>query len=270
LESTGHVKLEKGGRERVAFPQGVPATHRRWLLAMRTFEAREVLRALLDDPGQSVPALSRRLDRSGKVIRGAIAALVRAGILYKVGWWRPVYALKLSDAGQMASLLRKPAVGAWEWEPGSGRSTMSEGGWRVLGVAPEPGRTCQAFVAAFVHPEDRLELKSVVGAAMAEGLPYDHTVRLRTPLGERHVRQRGWVVARHPDGKVLRYGGTLEDVTDFVKAGRRGNPVPKQQPWNLPEQAGSKPKLHRRPAGGLREAWAWVRLALRRGRATNL
>ncbi|MEA3165248.1 MAG: hypothetical protein QOJ26_92 [Thermoplasmata archaeon] len=259
LQRAGKVAVEKAGRDRRVFPAGIPARHRRWLAAMRVGQSRAIVRALLDGSRLNVPELSHRLGCSEKVVRRRISDLVRAGLVGRIGTWHPVYEVKRSDALQVASLLPKPPVGAWEWDPVGGRSTVSEDGWRVLGVAAQPGRSCMEFVAAFVHPDDRVQLKAVVGTAIAEGLSYEHTVRLRTPLGERRIRQRGWVVARDADGKAIRYGGTMEDVTDVVKAGLRSRPVPLRQAWGLPQPQGSKVEPRRRPAGGLRAMWGSAR-----------
>ena len=56
LEKQRVVSLEKGQRERRAFPAGIPDLHRRWLAGLRTDKAAELLRSLLEDPRQTVPS----------------------------------------------------------------------------------------------------------------------------------------------------------------------------------------------------------------------
>jgi predicted transcriptional regulator len=91
LAAHGLVQVDKGGRERRAFPLGVSTTHRSWLAALRTDEAAQVLRLLLADPGQTIPALSRRMGHSEKVVRRQIANLSQAGLVQRRGHLRPLY-----------------------------------------------------------------------------------------------------------------------------------------------------------------------------------
>lgn len=91
LQAQGLVQVDKGGRERRAFPLGVSTTHRSWLAALRTGEAAQVLRLLLADPGQTIPALSRRMGHSEKVVRRQIANLSQAGLVQRRGHLRPLY-----------------------------------------------------------------------------------------------------------------------------------------------------------------------------------
>jgi predicted transcriptional regulator len=91
LQTQGLVQVDKGGRERRAFPLGVSTTHRSWLAALRTGEAAQVLRLLLADPGQTIPAISRRMGHSEKVVRRQIANLSQAGLVQRRGHLRPLY-----------------------------------------------------------------------------------------------------------------------------------------------------------------------------------
>jgi predicted transcriptional regulator len=91
LAKSRSVLLEKGGRERRVFPAGMPSHHRRWLVALRSEEAAEVLRLLLKDPRQSVPVLSRRMGFSEKIVRRQVARLAEAGLVDRLGELRPVY-----------------------------------------------------------------------------------------------------------------------------------------------------------------------------------
>jgi signal transduction histidine kinase len=72
-----------------------------------------------------------------------------------------------------------------------------------------------------VHPDDGPALQQALQRTLDRGEPFDVTVRVRTPQGERHTRQRGRVSARGGDGRPLRLVGTIEDVTERVEAERR-------------------------------------------------
>lgn len=107
LEATGILAVEKRGRERRAYPVAVSEVHRRWLAGLRTERAADVLRSLLEDPRQSVPALSRRIGYSEKVVRRQVANLAEAGLLERHGTLRPVYELSPDAAPELAEWLRR-------------------------------------------------------------------------------------------------------------------------------------------------------------------
>lgn len=106
LQRRGAVELEKGGRERRAYPMGIPALQRTWLAALRGASAMDVLRLLLEDPRQSVPLLSRRMGASEKVVRRQVANLAHAGLLQRHGQMRAVYELDPEAAPQLERWLR--------------------------------------------------------------------------------------------------------------------------------------------------------------------
>lgn len=91
LDKAHLVQLEKGERERRAYPVGIPPRHRQWLAALRTEQAAEVLRVLLEDPRLSVPGISRRMGYSEKIVRRQVARLAEAGLVQRHGSLRPVY-----------------------------------------------------------------------------------------------------------------------------------------------------------------------------------
>ena len=113
LQRQGLLQLDKDGRERRAFPVGLPPRHRQWLAALRIEPAAEVLRILLDDPRQSVPVLSRRMGYSEKVVRRHVANLAEAGLVQRHGQLRPVYELSRAAEPALAEWLRRrPEPGA--------------------------------------------------------------------------------------------------------------------------------------------------------------
>lgn len=107
LERQGLLQVEKGGRERRAFPTGVPESHRTWLAAMHLGEAVEVLRALMEDPRQTIPDLSRRMGHSEKVVRRQVANLSQAGLVQRHGQLRPVYEVSRTAEPDLTEWLRR-------------------------------------------------------------------------------------------------------------------------------------------------------------------
>src|SRR5687768_157214 len=121
LERRRLVQVDKGDRERRAFPAGLPTVHRAWLAALRTGEAAEVLRLLQQDPRQTIPGLSRRMGYSEKVVRRQIAHLSQAGLVHRRGQLRPVYELSRAAEPELADWLRRRGSGGSPAdEPGEG------------------------------------------------------------------------------------------------------------------------------------------------------
>jgi DNA-binding transcriptional ArsR family regulator len=256
LRRASKVTIQRTGRDQCVFAKGIPVRQRRWFVATRSGQAREILRILLDERLQSVAALSRRTGVSAKVVRRRVQHLEEAGLVVRSGTWRPVYGIK-SDVPLLPLLLesgRLPVaarIGSWEWDLTARRVAMSKEGWGVLGVVPEAGRTCQSFIATFVHPDDRAGLAAVVDPAMSAGLPYEHTVRIRTPLGERRIRQRAWVKARDAAGNPIQYCGTLEDMTGSLDESRElGGHLQPATYGDAPGHESMPAKVH---GGGLAE-----------------
>jgi PAS domain S-box-containing protein len=107
-------------------------------------------------------------------------------------------------------------VGSWEWDAATDRVTLSKEAWRIWGQEPADFTTSKVL-QALVHPDDRPALEAATTAAMADGTEYDCTVRVTTPRGELHTRQRGRVLARDDAGRPTRLIGTVEDITPRVQ-----------------------------------------------------
>ncbi|MEA3165232.1 MAG: hypothetical protein QOJ26_76 [Thermoplasmata archaeon] len=120
LDGRRLVHVDKSERERRAFPRGLPPAHRAWLAAMRDDDAAEVLRLLMEDPRQTIPALSRRMGHSEKVVRRQVANLAQAGLVQRRGQMRPVYELSRAAQPELSEWLRKGGG------PGAGEDLADE------------------------------------------------------------------------------------------------------------------------------------------------
>jgi two-component sensor histidine kinase len=83
----------------------------------------------------------------------------------------------------------------------------------MLGMSGQPMPSDAAFLEQFVHPEDHARIHANAQAHLAGVLPHDVEYRLKTPRGYRWVRSRG-LLARGPDGRPLRFAGSIVDVHD--------------------------------------------------------
>jgi PAS domain S-box-containing protein len=120
----------------------------------------------------------------------------------------------LSEALEIAQL------GYWEWDLESGESHWSDEMYWMLGVErAEIEPSLESFVE-FVHPEDTELVHEIGRATLIEQNPYNTIHRiLRRSDGElRYLRGRGRVGARDDDGRALRIVGTVQDITETVRA----------------------------------------------------
>ena len=108
-------------------------------------------------------------------------------------------------------------VGSWEWDAVADKATLSTEGWRIWGLPPRtaPGT---AYFMASVDAQDRPAFEAALQDAVSAGKDYDVTARLATPEGPKWTRHRGHVMERDPDGRPRLLNGTVEDITDRVRA----------------------------------------------------
>ena len=108
-------------------------------------------------------------------------------------------------------------LGHWNWNIINGDIYWSDEHYRICGV--EPGQvipTYEVFLD-FIHPDDRKDWKSAITTAMTAN-NYDFKHRLRHPDGEvRYVHGIGQVHYDN-DGKPLSMIGTIQDITEQIKA----------------------------------------------------
>lgn len=104
-------------------------------------------------------------------------------------------------------------MGAWEWDPNTGRVTWTESLERIHGQEPGSfGGDVQSYLAD-VHPEDRDRVVTAIGQALQTG---DHRIEYRiiTPAGDvRWLFARG-ILYRNERGDPSRMVGICSDVTD--------------------------------------------------------
>lgn len=102
---------------------------------------------------------------------------------------------------------------------GGGRDYYSPQLHRILGVEPdEPGLMRHDYFARWVHPTDRQRVAEAFGRMDAGRGPLD--IEYRIVLRDqtvRHLHHLAQAVFR-PDGRVLKYIGTIHDVTERRRA----------------------------------------------------
>jgi PAS domain S-box-containing protein len=94
------------------------------------------------------------------------------------------------------------------------RITLSEEGYRILGLQPQEGALTVAQFQERVHPEDRETRSRALAEAMRDGSGYDVEYRVVRPDGEvRIVHSQGDII-RDDSGRPRRTFGTVQDVTE--------------------------------------------------------
>jgi PAS domain S-box-containing protein len=103
-------------------------------------------------------------------------------------------------------------VGGWELDIKTQETRWTEEVYNIYGV-PMNKKPPLENAIDFYHPEDRPKIKSAVENALKHGKPYDLEVRFINAKGENlWVRTIGKPMIEK--GKVLKIGGTFQDITD--------------------------------------------------------
>lgn len=113
LVRDGHVTLRPEGRETRCFPGGLQPSHKALLSALADGSGQRIAFVLRHCPGQGIGALSQRLGLSSKVVRRRLVRMLEAGMLQRVGTYRPRYSL-----GSGVDSLFEEVVGQQPGEPG--------------------------------------------------------------------------------------------------------------------------------------------------------
>jgi len=127
-------------------------------------------------------------------------------------------ALRLSESG-LAAAQRIARLGNWTWDVGSDRFECSQECARLLGAATsEIGRLEDYLVR--LHEDDRAWVRTVLESASldAGSVRYEH--RVRTDKGVLHLQGEAEPES-DAGGPVQRVSGTIQDVTERVRAEER-------------------------------------------------
>ena len=122
--------------------------------------------------------------------------------------------IHLMEAQRLANL------GSWRWDILANTITWSEQLYEIYGIRPGQFKgTLQEFVA-FIHPDDRAQVRASISAALKAGKEFRHEERIVRPDGSiRELHSVGEVV-RDESGAAIRMLGVCLDVTDRKQAER--------------------------------------------------
>lgn len=116
----------------------------------------------------------------------------------------------LSQAEQLAN------VGSWEYDFRTGKARLSKRLMEFYGLDTDSEWNFEAFLER-LYPEDRERLRKIRDRSLAEGRPWEDTVRYRAPGEESRILFiRGLPIAG-ADGKTERSIGVIQDITERVR-----------------------------------------------------
>ena len=109
-------------------------------------------------------------------------------------------------------------VGNWVLVPPGDVPIWSDEMFCICGVDPGAGVPSYTDHRKFIHPDDWQRLDKAVAAAYGRGEPYELELRVVHPDGSlRHVVSL-CAPEVGPDGRVVRLAGTVQDITERVRA----------------------------------------------------
>lgn len=111
-------------------------------------------------------------------------------------------------------------LGYFEWDLRTGQTDWSDEMYRMLGVDPGDIEPSLEGFCQFVHPDDLDWVYESSRKALHQPGPYKHMYRIiRADTGElRYIRGRGRVTEVTPDGDAALVVGTVQDITESVRA----------------------------------------------------
>lgn len=103
-------------------------------------------------------------------------------------------------------------IGAWRFDPATGRGAWTEETTRIFGLPPET-ELVVAFALGFFHGPWRERIEVAVREASELGKPYDLEVEMVTAEGNRKwIHTMGIPVLQ--DGRVVEVRGAVQDITE--------------------------------------------------------
>ncbi|MGE5146179.1 MAG: sensor histidine kinase, partial [Candidatus Eiseniibacteriota bacterium] len=109
-------------------------------------------------------------------------------------------------------------VGYWGRDLDTDHISWSDEACRIFGLDPRDRLVDFRAFQEIVHPEDRQRIAGAVTRALRGGPRYDVEYRLLRPSGEIRIVHSQGDIMRDGAGQPLRMFGTVQDITDRVRA----------------------------------------------------
>jgi PAS domain S-box-containing protein len=109
-------------------------------------------------------------------------------------------------------------IGSWNWELATNLIYWSDEHFRIVGLRPQEVPMTVERAASYIHPDDRPAAWAAVNQSLRDLRPYEWRLRIVREGGEVRVAQSRGRLVCDERGKPVRMVGTLQDVTERVRA----------------------------------------------------
>lgn len=105
-------------------------------------------------------------------------------------------------------------IGSWEYYPIENRLTLSDEAYKIFDLSKEEVALSPKAIINSVHKDDRQELVSFIKECQEKGEVSSTDYRIVTKEGNiKHVHAEN-ELAKSPEGEVIKYFGTVQDITE--------------------------------------------------------
>ena len=142
------------------------------------------------------------------------------GLIVDISAAKRAASREAEDEQRLELALVNGSLALVDWDIESGRIAPNAQLAKLLGLDGGEAVATTERLAEYEHPKDKQRMYSELREHLQGGSPEFHCeYRLRTALGQTlWVRANGRVISRSADGRPLRYVGTLEDITEPLRA----------------------------------------------------
>jgi PAS domain S-box-containing protein len=182
------------------------------------------------ETGEPLNSEYRMIARDGRVIWfHDQATLVRSergdssflqGVMFDITDRRHAEARVSDSQARLEDAQRIAQLGSWDYDLQDGATTASDELYRICGIGPDDLEDADIHTAInrLVHPDDRALIEQTLEEVARKPRPFTYQIRLVRPDGEiRTVENHGDVVLDE-DGRPQRVVGTVQDITDRMRA----------------------------------------------------
>ena len=122
---------------------------------------------------------------------------------------------KLEEAqGRLLKAQQIVHLGNWEWNPAGGELWWSDETWRLFGIEPGGMELNYEAFLMLVHPEDRDQVRGLMGDMIEHKRSFSTEFRIVRPDGQERFIHTETEVAADSEGNVVRLMGIAQDVTE--------------------------------------------------------
>lgn len=113
-----------------------------------------------------------------------------------------------------ALALRHAKIGVWDHDRAANSHYFSPSCREILGLAETETRTFLSVFEDLIYPEDRPLVRAACAKAFGERMPYQAQFRIMRPTGEVRWASVSGTSVHDGDGLVLRFAGTIVDISE--------------------------------------------------------